>query len=115
MEPTIERTAENDPIMEDREDAVGANGFPSEERDAEESRENFDESAKEKEGDDLSTVKEETSNEAEEMAAEDVTSPQQKCTPSMDEDTMEYSAESHGSGYHTPATSPAFCNCFAMP
>jgi nitric oxide reductase activation protein len=119
--------------MEDREDASEAmenTGLPSNERDTRESPADSaettpkdDESvateSKENREDFLSTVKEEPSKEAEEMAVEDATSHlgsvvHQKCTPSMDEDlTMDASATTH-SGYHTPANSSNFCGCFAL-
>ena len=133
VESTIERAPETDPIMEDREDAseVTENtGLPSNERDTRESPADSEEKtpkddesvateSKENREDFLSTVKEEPSKEAEEMAAEDATSHlgsvvQQKCMPSMDEDlTMDASATTN-SGYHTPANSPSFCGCFAL-
>jgi hypothetical protein len=123
--------------LEDREDASEATttentGLPSDVRDAtefptdsEEKGPKDDESvvteSKENREDFLSTVKEEPSKEAEEMATEDVTSHlgsvvQPKCTPSMDEDlTVDASATTHGSGYHTPANSSRFCGCFVLP
>ena len=138
MEPTIETTPKTDPVMEDREDASEAvenTGLPSDERDARESPTDSKEKAskddpkddesvatepKEKRADFLSTVKEEPSKEAEEMVAEEATSHlgsvvHQKCTPSMDEDlTMDASATTHESGYHTPANSSTICGCFAF-
>lgn len=85
MEPTIERTPETDPVMEDCEDAskdMENTRLPLDERDSRESPMNSKEKArkdnksvvmesKENREDFLSTGKEEPSKDAEETAAED--------------------------------------------
>jgi hypothetical protein len=107
--------------MEDREDASETIETPvarSDEREAEGSPAPRDDESvmtesKEEKVDVLPPVKEEASKEAEaeEMAMDDVTY-EQKPTPSLDDAS---STTSH-SGYHanTPASSPSFCNCFAL-
>mmetsp|Transcript_29352 Transcript_29352/g.62366 ORF Transcript_29352/g.62366 Transcript_29352/m.62366 type:complete len:156 (+) Transcript_29352:115-582(+) len=125
VEPTIERTpVENDPIMEDREDADNVAQMEEERHPTNDERSPpaDDGSVLTEVNDDLSTVKEEPSKEeAEEDAAQesaphareqDTPSFVEKDTsPSMDE-SLTLDAAITGPGDLSPVHTPAFCGCF---